>query len=482
MSETAIPPDTCTQDDLTCMDATAQAQLIRTGEISALELVDQTIARFERINPKINATASTNFEQARARARGQLPGGVFAGVPTLIKDLMPYPGHAAGFGTCLFDGVPAQGGSPYTEALDASGLIVLGKSTTSEFGLLGTTESTVKGVTRNPWDLTRSPGGSSGGAAAAVAAGLVPVAHASDGGGSIRGPASLCGLFGFKPSRDRTVSNGMPADLPTAGLLSEHCLSRSVRDSANWLMAAERPDMAVPLSPTEIATPNPPDRLRIGLYLEDSRGRSPDPEIVTATQAAAHLCEDLGHEVFNIAPPVFDVDATAQAFFALNGAVLAGFFDQFAQMMGPEFDEGGFEPYTRTLVQRARMLTPDKIHATGAAMANALASVSASAETCDVMLCPTIPFAAFPLGQYDPSKDPDRLNAFVERIASYTFPASLAGWPAMSVPLGQTADGLPIGCHFAAAQGQDAHLFALAFQLEQAAPWQPRLTALAQSL
>jgi amidase len=461
-------------DPFAALDATAQAELVRTGRASALELVEAAIGRIERLNPKVNAVASASFDKARERARTALLSGPFAGVPTLIKDLLPYPGHKAEFGSRLFSGNVAQAGSDYTQALHNSGLIVLGKTTTSEFGLLGTTETAACGATRNPWDLGLSTGGSSGGSVAAVASGMVPIAHASDGGGAIRGPASLCGLFGFKPSRSRTWSAGVPDSLPTARFLSDHCVSRSVRDSAAWLEITERTDAEAPLRPVGKVERALTQCLTFGVYRCDGFGREPSPEADAALMSAVRLCENLGHILVETGGPRFDVQITSSAFFALSGVGLAGLLDQMRTLMGTSFDDSLIEPYTRELVARGRRLAPaDLLRATGALDAAQNAADKEMARF-DVLLCPTVDSSAFPLGQFGPTADPDLLISFTERVAGYTFGASLAGWPAMSVPLHWSQDALPIGCHFAAPMGEEARLLGLALQLEEAAPWRDR--------
>lgn len=464
------------------LDATGQAALIRTGDIAPAELLEAAIARIEALQPRVNALVDFDPAAARRQADGREPGGVFAGVPTLVKDLLAVPGFPTGFGSRLFRGARLPGTSPYAQALRRAGLVVLGKSTTSEFGLLGTTEPLATGPTRNPWRHDLSAGGSSGGAAAAVAAGMVPVAHASDGGGSIRGPASFCGLFGFKPSRGRTVAADLPPDMPTAALLADHCVSRSVRDSAAWLKATEAPGHAAPLPDLAALRDAPPPRLRIGVYRRDLFGELPSPDALAALDAATRLCTDLGHDVVETAGPACDAPAVSRAFFTLTAAGLAGMADQAAALMGPAFDAGLFEPYARDLVRRARAASADEVRAAGAALAAAGASARAAGAGFDVLLSPTVPFTAFPLGRHGPGQDPDDLIAFTNRLAGYTVPASLAGWPAMSVPLYWSEAGLPLGCHFTAAHDADALLLRLAFQLEAAADWAPRLRAMQDGL
>lgn len=467
---------------LALMDATEQANLVQNGELSSQELVEAAIERIEALNPKINAIASCDYDLARQQARSVSGKEPFAGVPTLIKDLLPFPRHAAGFGSRLLDGAPALATSDYANALLAGGLIALGKSTTSEFGLLGTTETLAKGTTRNPWDQTRSSGGSSGGAVAAVAAGMVPIAHASDGGGSIRGPSSFCGLFGFKPSRNRTASNGVPPELPTAALLSEHCVSRSVRDSARWLQLTERDDLQNKLpSPDHLSSDVPKDT-RIAFYRNDSLGQSPHPDVEDALLETVKLCESIGYTVFEIEAPGFDPEATVEAFFDLTGLTLSGIFAQMRAMMCEAFDEEKLEPYTLAIARRAQDLGPADIEKAQSVLVQNAAIANRSMEHSEIVLSPTVPFEAFPLGQYGPRSQPKTLQEFTARLAGYTFVASLAGWPAMSVPLYWTEKGLPIGSHFTAPAGNDSLLFSLAFQLEQAQPWKLRLDELTEKL
>ncbi|WP_266157849.1 amidase [Dyella silvatica] len=460
------------EDEFSGLDAVAQAEWARAGRVSSTELVDAAIKRIERVGPLVNALASVDFERARERACRVASTGLLAGVPTLLKDLLAYPGLPFECGSRAFVGQRAQAGSDYTDALDEAGLIVLGKSTSSELGLLGTTETLACGATRNPWDLTRSAGGSSGGAVAAVASGLVAVAHASDGGGSIRGPASLCGLFGFKPGRGRHRSTGPMADSPFGRLVSDHCVSRTVRDSAAWLAVTElRDGEARPVG--YVAEPLR-RRLRIGWYRANGFGHEPEPDVAAALERTVQLCASLGHELIECGGPPYQAAATSAAFFDLAGTMTAGLFGQLQQAFGAGFDQQRFEPFTRELVQRAGA---DPIAGMGVAMAELSAAQMAAnqgMQAYDVLLCPTVPFTAFPLGHIGPTKPAAEVIAFTERLAGYTAIASIAGWCAMSVPLHESFAGLPIGMHFAAKPGHEAILLGLAYQLEEAAPWRQR--------
>ena len=463
-------------------DATAQAEAVRAGRLTPEDLIDAAIARIERLNPLLNALSSTAFDAARRRARALTAEGDFAGVPTLLKDLLAYPGQPIGLGSRLMAGRVAPAGSPYTDALDAAGLLTIGKTTTSEFGLIGTTEPLATGATRNPWDLSRSTGGSSGGAAAAVASGMVPIAHASDGGGSIRGPASLCGVFGFKPSRWRTRFAGLPKEMPLAAILSEHCISRTVRDSATWLRATEAEDIATALPDAMVLAETPPYRLRIGCYDRDAFGNAPDAAAVAALEHTATLCRTLGHEVISVEGPRFDGRAAGSAVFDIMAASTAGMLDVLAPGLAPDTMAACLEPYTIMLVAHAKGFAPSRLEEAAAELSAAGEAAERAFDGVDILLSPTIPFTAFPLGVVSPDCPLTRLRAHFERSAGFTAAASLAGWPAMSVPLSWSVEGLPAGSHFAARVGEDALLFRLAFQLEKTAPWAPRLFALSRDL
>lgn len=460
------------EDAFSEVDAVGQARWVREGKVSPLELVDAAIARIGLAQPRVNAVASFDAEAARERARIVQRGGLLAGVPTLLKDLLAYPGLPLEYGSCAFAGQRAQAGSDYTAALDEGGLVVLGKSATSELGLLGTTETHALGPTRNPWDPTRTTGGSSGGAVAAVASGVVPLAHASDGGGSIRGPASLCGLFGFKPSRGRDRSTGMASLTPFGRLVSDHCVSRTVRDSAAWLSLTERRDGAMP--PIGYVTEPLRRRLRIGWYRRTAFGAEPEREVAAALERTVALCSALGHELVECKGPQFDAPAASGAFFDLAGTMMAGLFAQLRQALGDRFDAGRFEPFTRALAQRAGA-DPAKCMGTALGILGQAQQVAnAGFGALDVLLSPTTPLPAFALGRIGPDAPAADVIGFTEALAGYTAIASVAGWCAMSVPLQHSSTGLPIGMHFAAKEGADALLLGLAYELEHAAPWRDR--------
>lgn len=451
-------------DTIWQLDATAQAALIAAGAISARELIEATAARIERLDPALNAVAHLDLDAALAQAQGA--SGPFAGVPCLAKDVLAWPGMPATMGSRLFARHVPTEHVPYTARMAASGLVCLGKTTTSELGLLGSTETRQAGVTRNPWGPDWSAGGSSGGSAAAVAAGLVPLAHASDGGGSIRLPAALNGVFGFKPSRGATAPS-MPGGNAYAALTSDHCLTRSVRDSAAFLAATA-------LDPAQAVSPGPVGPLRIGVYTHDALGQPAAPESLAAVEAAAALCAALGHHVEPIAPPAVSAEALAHAFFVVAGAAVTEVCGMMAGFLGRAPGEGELEPFTRALAAWFAGLPADGLAAAQATLDAQGRAMRAFLTEVDVALCPTAGGARLPLGHLAPHLPRDVLVRRTTTLAGFTAFHNPAGAPAMSVPLHWTAAGLPVGCQFAARPGADATLLRLAYQLEAAQPWADR--------
>lgn len=461
-------------DDVFRLDAVGQAALVASGQLSALELVDAAIARCERLEKSVHALASHAFEAARERARSSQLTGPLAGVPFLIKDLLAYPGQAHALGSRLFAAQRAELGSPFTQRLDAAGLITLGKTTTSELGLLGSTESLQSGVTKNPWALERSATGSSGGAAAAVASGMVPMAHASDGGGSIRIPASACGLFGFKPGKGRSV-RAMDSDM--GGLLIDHAVSRSVRDSALLLSLVEADDPPG----GKVGHVRGPTRgtLRIGFYRQTALGELPAPEVQAALDASVALCRSLGHDLVEVEAPAVAGTQCAEAFFTLAGAGIDQLARMLEPMLGGELGPQHLEPFTLALLARYRAEPEGAMMRARTAVENAGQIVREFLTRFDVVLCPTLPISPPPLGTFAPNLPCELLIERTKTLAGYTAIHTFAGTPAMSVPLTQSAAGLPLGSHFAARLGAEGTLLNLAYQLEAAAPWAERWPAVA---
>ena len=487
--------------DMDWPDATALAERVRAGDVSALEATEAAIARSEMLEPRINAYASERYEKARAEAAAldadpdRKADAPFAGAPFLVKDLAALNGAPLTFGSRLFRDFKAPRTEPIIQGMLDAGMVALGKSNTPEFGLIGTTEPLLHGPTCNPWDEKMSAGGSSGGAAAAVAAGMVPIAHATDGGGSIRIPASACGLFGLKPSRGRGLP---PMRSAPGGLSTSFCVSRSVRDSAR-LMAfldqrrLERAGDDHP-GPAELGLIEAPiDRpLRIGLTAASAQGLQPDAEVAAALQATAQLCESLGHKV-DEAELVFDGEEAAPHFIALWAAIPEMLTKKFSLLRAvahgwrvwdwPSY-ENALDPWTRGLVDwlaaRRREIAPhDPLVEARSFFRETSRRYEQSFERYDVILSPVMRRACFPIGEQAPSVPFDTLLERASDNVGYTPLHNAIGAPAMSVPLGWTASGFPIGMQFAARRHDERTLLELAYQLEQAAPWSGRRPELA---
>lgn len=458
-----------TSDALGDLDATGVAARIRAGEITAAEALDAAIARAERVNPELNFIASPTYDYGRQRA-AQTLSGPFAGVPTLIKDLMPVTGLPTHYGCRAFANNVSDAQPPYVDALLAAGLVPFGKSTTPEFGLTATTEPLLGGATKNPWDVTRSSGGSSGGAAVAVAARVVPIAHASDGGGSIRIPASCNGIFGLKVSRARTVvadSREDPLPISVNG-----CVSRSVRDTAAWLAATEQTGAGAAIPPVGMVDGVNAQRLRIALAIPDFRGHEPDPEIRAATEAAAELCRSLGHTISEGRPQI-DGERFSQDFILLWAAGAAQVVQSVQANAGQTPLDQLLEPLTLGLAEHYQSQGPNALRAAIGRLRQAEATYNAFFANADVLLTPVLGKVPVPLGEIAPTLGMAGFARVLDYVG-YTPLQNVAGAPAMSVPLGWSQTGLPIGAHFSAATGQERRLLELAYELEQAQPWADR--------
>ncbi|MEW6268111.1 MAG: amidase [Thermodesulfobacteriota bacterium] len=475
-------------DDVLLLDATAQAELVHRREVAPLELVDAAIARIERLDPTLNAVILPSFDKARAQAASRdLPDGPFRGVPFLLKDL---GGQSAGDRYCagtrlLRDlGRREEADSYFTAKLRAAGFCFVGRSNTPELGLLPTTEPEAFGATRNPWSPEHSPGGSSGGSAAAVAAGMVAIAHASDGGGSIRIPASHCGLVGLKPTRGRS-SFGPEAGERWSGLSCEHVVARSVRDVAAALDVVAGP---MPGDPYFAPPPSGPfvgalgrrDRLRIGLMTEGPRGTAVHPECVAAATGAARLLEQLGHVVEPSYPAALHDPAGVEGLVVLIGVNTVRTLDVYATLAGRPLGPEDVEPLTWALAEAMReRRAADFLAALQGVQAFSRRLASWWSEGFDVLVTPTSAEPPPRLGWISSTREePFRAFARAAPFSVYTSPFNLSGQPAISLPLHATADGLPVGAQLVAAYGREDVLLELAAALEEAAPWagrRPRL-------
>lgn len=471
-------------DELAQLDATAQADLVRRGELQPSELVDAAVARAERVNPALNAIVTPLYDQARRSARGQLSEGPFRGVPFLLKDLLAALAgvRLTGGSAFLRDFVPNQD-SELVARFKKAGLVVIGKTNTPEMGLLPTTEPVLFGPTKNPWSEQRTAGGSSGGSAAAVAAGIVPMAHGNDGGGSIRIPASCCGLFGLKPTRARNPLGPDWGDV-MGGLVAEHALTRSVRDSAALLDAVSGPELGDPYCAPRAARPflddvgADPGRLRIALTTTALNGAEIHPDCVQAVEDAAHLCQNLGHEVEEAVPSI-DAEMMLMAFLAIWSVGCAAGIGGAARKAGRQPARDDFELLTWALYQQGLKVSgPDYLLAHTALQAIAR-RIAHFMTRYDVWLSPTLAEPPVPLGTFDsPAENP--LAGFYRAVSFVPFTGicNFTGQPAMSVPLFWNGEGLPIGAHFCGRFGDEATLFRLAGQLEAARPWKDKHPAI----
>lgn len=491
-------------------DALGLAQLVRDGEITPLELVDAAIARIEARNPQLNAVIHTMFHQARQAARGDLPDGPLRGVPFLVKDLLAMvAGAPLSSGTRLLKNWAPPIDSELVKRWNAAGLIILGKTNTPEFGLLPYTEPALFGPTRNPYDLTRTAGGSSGGSGAAVAARLTPAASGGDGGGSIRVPSSVNGVFGLKPTRGRTPTGPVYWQL-WEGCAVEHVLTRSVRDSAALLDATAGADFGAPYAAPPQSGPflaevgRNPGKLRIAFTARALIGvddPAPDPEVIRGLEATVDLLQSLGHEVVE-ATPHYDYAELAMAFMTMIAGQTRNDIRDTAALVGKRPAQGDFELLTWVIGLLGNAFTAaDYVHATRIFGMTARA-IGAFFADYDVLLTPTLPFPPVPIGALQPTAAEQRLLRtvatlragkllttlkLVRPIALKTFsyiryltPFNITGQPAMSVPLHWTDAGLPVGMHFVGRFGDEATLFRLAAQLEAAQPWGARVPALVQ--
>jgi amidase/6-aminohexanoate-cyclic-dimer hydrolase len=467
--------------DYESFDGLGLAALVKKRAVSASELLEAAIARCEERNGSLNAVVIPMYEAARAAAKADVPKGPFEGVPFLLKDLhLNVPGVRTTNGSALFaENVPANE-SELVARYRRAGLVVFGKSASPEFGLTCTTESRLFGQTKNPWNLAHTSGGSSGGASAAVAGGLVPLANASDGGGSIRIPASCCGLFGMKPTRGRTPL-GPDAGEGWSGMSCVHAVTRSVRDSAALLDATAGPDLGAPYAAqpplrlwlAEVGAH--PGRLRMALDTESWNGAATHPDCVAAAEDAAKLCESLGHHVERARFAPSDAEALRRAALTVISANIRFTIEDRARVLGREAKPDDVEPGTWLVAGLSKSLDSAAyagaikvLHRTGRELARFLTRY-------DVLLSPTMGTPPPKLGVLSlSSPDLAQQTRVLMEATGYTQLANTAGTPSMSVPLYWNAEGLPIGAQFTGRHDDEATLFRLAAQLEQSRPWLAR--------
>ncbi len=477
-------------------DGLGLAALVRNGDVSPKDLIACAVERIEALNPTLNAVVNRMFASAYRTAEGSLLEGPFSGVPFLLKDLLAAFGGRPLTASCRFlSGYTPVKDSELVARYKRAGLIVLGQTNVPEFGIMPVTEPRFRGPAHNPWNLAHTPGGSSGGAAAAVAAGIVPMAHGNDGGGSIRIPASCCGLFGLKPTRGRNPLGPDVGDC-WCGFVQDHVLTRSVRDSAAMLDATHGQDPGAPYSAPPVAGPfrdevgRDPGRLRIAFTAKSLFGRSTHPDCAAAVEDAAALCQSLGHSVEE-ASPVFDREHLVHCFLVLLAAETARMIGWAGRQVGRLPRPDGFEPQTWILGLIGRKLSAAE-HAEALEEAHmAGRRVASFFQTFDLLMTPTMAYPPVRLGHFDLTavqalqlallrrlplrrlldKVLDVLSGEVFEATGNTMLFNMTGQPAASVPLCWNDAGLPIGIQFVARFGDEATLFRLAGQLEQARPW-----------
>jgi len=467
--------------ETTWLDATEQAELVRRGQVSAADLVAAAIGRIEAVNPRLDAVIRTRFDRARVEAAGDLPDGPFRGVPILFKDLgCSVAGEVTAFGVGPMRELAWPVTSYLAEAFAAAGFVSLGRTNVPELGSSVTTEARSFPAARNPWDPGRSAGGSSGGSAAAVASGMVPVAHGSDGGGSIRIPASECGLVGLKPTRGR-VSQGPLVGEAWAGGTIDGVLTRTVRDAAGVLdiistrMPGE-PYYAPPFRrPLRAEVGADPGRLRVGLRdRPGGEGYLDDPQCRAAVAGAARLLESLGHHVDESAPAAMFEQEFVRHFGVIIGADTEVTFQAFEMLLGRPIGEDEVEP--RNLgYRRAGTTLPAAAYLRSRAWIGMWARRMARWwNDHDLLVTPTLGAPPPELGWFTgagPQHEGRRIVSFIP----YTSQFNMTGQPAVSLPLHWTPGGLPVGVQLVAAYGREDLLVQVSSQLEQAAPWAQRL-------
>lgn len=465
------------------MDATAQAELVAAGEVTPSELAEAAIERIESLDGPINAVVLRWFDHARELAAGDLPDGPFRGVPFLLKDLWAaYAGQPLTNGNvALRDAMPvSDSDTTLVSRFRAAGLVTLGRTNSPELGSLPVTEPVAYGPTRNPWDLERTPGGSSGGAAAAVAAGMVPIAHASDGGGSIRIPASCCGLVGLKTSQGRITVGPARAE---SGLGVELCVSRTVRDTARLLDAVHGPGIGdsviapPPSRPYADEVGADPGRLRIGFLDAHPRGGAIHPDCVDAVRSTATLLESLGHSVEPGFPaPLADATFTSR-FMSMWGAMMALGIEGYGESLGRPLTSDEIEPVNWAQAEFAKKVTSTDYARSLAAVGDFRRAVQQWwADGFDLLLTPTVAEPPVFIGEHDPGPgDPMKGMRRAAEFVPFTPPFNASGQPAINVPVHWNADGLPIGIQLVAAYGREDVLIRVASQLEAAAPWAGRV-------
>jgi len=470
-------------------DGLAQAAAVAAAEVTASELVEAAITRIDELDPHLGVLVSERFDRARAEAAGPLPDGPFRGVPFLLKDAVQHSeGDRYQHGTAFLRDHPlvSPADSGLTRRYRLAGFVQLGRTKVPELTMSSTTEPLAFGPTRNPWALSHSSGGSSGGSAAAVAAGLVPVAHGNDMGGSIRIPASCCGLVGLKPSRGRTT---LAPDwgLYWGPLTHEHVLTRTVRDSAAVLDATAGPtpgdlfEAPLPSRPwlDEVAEQEVP-RLRVGLMLEPPNGVPVDPQCSAAAQSTARLLEELGHSVEPFAPASLHDGAGSASMGAVIAASVARDIGQWESLVGATLEDGDLEPMTAASLAAGRAMGAAAYVEHLDVLARWSRRIAQATGPFDVIVSPTMAMLPPPLGTISADRPLESAIPVFAAMTGFALPFDISGQPAVSLPLHWSNEGMPVGVQLVAAYGREDLVLRLAGQLERARPWADRWPVVAE--
>ena len=470
--------------DYTKYDALDLADLVRRKEVKPEELLEEAITRIDRINPKLNAIVTKMYDEARETIADGVPDGPFKGVPFLLKDIgATYAGVRLTMGSKLLANYLPNYDNELVKRYKKAGLVCVGRTNTPEFGLNVSTESVLLGPARNPWDTERSTGGSSGGGAAAVAARMVPIAHGSDGGGSIRIPSSSCGVFGLKPSRGRMPTGPALGEI-WEGFATNHALSISVRDNAAMLDATSAPEVGAPYGIPAPVRPfleevgAKPGNLKIAFFskIED---RVTHPDCIAAVEDAAKLCESLGHTVEEAAP-MLDYGPLRSAFGLIISGHTAAMLDLFGKFMGQKVTADMVEPWTWYLAQFGWKATAAQFAGTKGLINRATRKVASFLTEYDVILTPTLAAPPPKLGHFDTVNIPmEELAKRQSEHNPFNWLYNVVGLPAMSIPLFWNAEGLPIGVQFAGRYADEATLYRLAGQLEEVRSWREKIPSTA---
>ena len=459
-------------------DACGLAALVRRREVSPRDLIDAAIARIEHHNPRLNIVTFKAFDEARATADRVLSDGPFKGVPFLIKDMdTPVAGWPMTNGSAFLRSHRSESDCQLVRRYRAAGLVLLGRTNAPEFGIPGTTEGRHLGICRNPWSPDHSAGGSSGGAAAAVASGMVPMAHGSDGLGSIRIPSALCGLVGLKPTQYRNP--GGPDDSSRAhGMIVDHVLTRSLRDCAAMLDWTGYPENNAPYAPPPKIRPyaeeirRPPGRLKVAFNAATTHGGAVHEEVLRVFKDTVALLDNLGHTLIEKPSLGIDWKRFYRAQMVISSAMFAAEIDRWSEQLGHAPEENELEPLAWAAYRASKSLTGAEVGIALGTLRVMGRQILALWRDFDVLLTPVTITPAPRIGHLDPiTVEPREFHRRQGRVFNFTPPYNITGQPSLSLPLGMSRDSLPIGMMFTARYSDEATLFRLAAQLEQVRPW-----------